>query len=450
LLSPYGRSDKYAPQAVKETRFFMNDDTHAQDARVSHSFADLGLSKPLLRALETEGYSQPTPVQTDAIPHVLAGKDLLASAQTGTGKTAAFVLPMLERLGEQARESELRILVLSPTRELASQTAERAEAYGRHLGLQYAVVVGGVPQKRQERALARGPSMLVATPGRLLDLMRQGVVSLDTVDMVVLDEADRMLDMGFLPDVRRILQGVPAERQTLLLSATMPEDVVRLADRTLRNPVRVEAARAEETEDIEQSICFLSRADKRATLQRCLSHDEVERAIVFTRTKRGANRLAEQLSRGGISTAAIHGNKSQSARERALDGFRRGRMPVLIATDVAARGIDFKDVSHVINYDLPDSAESYTHRIGRTARAGSSGKAISFCDHEERGRLFDIERGINHRIPVVSLSSGRAEPIDPDGPGANAAPAQPSRRRPGPRRSVGRSRRSGRARPGGR
>ncbi len=424
---------------------------HSTDRRPSAApsdgpFAALGLSKPILRALADEGYTAPTPIQADAIPHVLAGRDLLASAQTGTGKTAAFVLPLLERLGERAARGQLRVLVLSPTRELAAQIAERAGAYGRHLGLEHAVVFGGVSQYRQERALARRPAMLVATPGRLLDLMGQGIVRLDTVDMLVLDEADRMLDMGFLPDVRRIISAVPTERQTLFFSATMPGDVVRLAQRILRDPVRVAVARSEETAEVDQSICFVSGSEKRATLERCLTSGEVERAIVFTRTKRGANRVAEQLLRAGIHAAAIHGNKSQGARERALEGFRRGRTPVLVATDVAARGIDVRDVSHVFNYDLPDSADSYVHRIGRTARAGRTGKAISFCDARERALLFDIERGLRRRIPVVSLVSGRAEPAAA-APAEQADPAPESRpRRVDPSKSYRRGGRSGRAR----
>ena len=367
----------------------------------STSFADLGLAEPLLRALASEGYVTPTPIQIEAVPSALAGKDVLGTAKTGTGKTAAFLLPLLSRLVEPARRGPVRILVISPTRELAAQIAERADAYGRHLGLRQAVIYGGVGQRGQERALRNRPALVVATPGRLLDLVQQRVLRLDAVEMLVLDEADRMLDMGFLPDIRRIVGMLPADRQTLLFSATMARDVERLARGILRDPVRVSVDPPDETpKDVDQSVYFVSRSEKRGKLLSLLRDTGVERALVFTRTKRGANRLAEQLSRDGIATEAIHGNKSQSARERALSSFKSGRTPVLVATDVAARGIDVKGISHVFNYELPDTAESYVHRVGRTGRAGALGKAISLCDPTERGNLYDIERTLAVRIPV--------------------------------------------------
>jgi len=373
------------------------------DAIAASAFAPLGLSQPLLRALLDEGYATPTPVQADVIPHALAGRDVVAGAQTGTGKTAAFVLPMLQRLAaEPAREPRrIRALVLTPTRELASQIGDSLARYGRYLKLRHAVVYGGVSQHRQEIALAARPDVLVATPGRLLDLMQQGFVDLRGVTHYVLDEADRMLDMGFIHDVRRITQAVPRERQTLLFSATVPPAIESLARGLLVDPVRVAIAPAVTTaERVDQTVVFVEKAAKRAALERLLESADVARAIVFTRTKHGANRLTEQLDRAGIGVAAIHGNKSQGARERALEAFRRGTTRVLVATDVAARGIDVDDVSHVINYELPNVPEAYVHRIGRTGRAGRAGRAISFCDGSERGLLRDIERLIKQRIPT--------------------------------------------------
>ena len=377
----------------------------------STSFADLGLAEPLLRALAAEGYTTPTPIQLEAIPNALAGRDVLGTAKTGTGKTAAFLLPLLSRLSNPSSRGPVRILVVSPTRELAAQIAERAEAYGRHLGLRHAVIYGGVGQRGQERSLRNRPALVVATPGRLLDLLQQRLVRLDEVEMLVLDEADRMLDMGFLPDIRRIIATLPTERQTLLFSATMARDVERLARGILRDPVRVSVDPPDETpKDVDQSVYFVSRSEKRTKLLSLLREGGVVRALVFTRTKRGANRLAEQLSRDGIATEAIHGNKSQSARERALSSFKSGRTPVLVATDVAARGIDVKGISHVFNYELPDTAESYVHRVGRTGRAGALGKAISLCDPTERGNLYDIERTLALQIPVCG-ADGQPLPV---------------------------------------
>jgi len=374
-------------------------------------FKALGLSRSIVRALVGEGYTTPTAIQAEVIPQVLAGRDVLACAPTGTGKTAAFVLPMLEALATSDQRGPIRALVLTPTRELAAQIAERVSVYGRHQGVRYAVVYGGVGQRGQEMALRRSPEILVATPGRLLDLMHQGLVRLDAVRYLVLDEADRMLDMGFVHDMRRICAAVPKERQTLLFSATVPADIQALAGGMLVDPARVTVAPDLTTpEKVAQSVVFVAHREKRAVLERMLRADGVERAVVFTRTKHGANRLSEQLERSGIDATAIHGNKSQGARERALQNFRQGITRVLVATDVAARGIDVDGVSHVFNFDLPNVAESYVHRIGRTGRAGAAGSAVSLCDPlVERNLLRDIERLIRQRLPVVSESGSPVE-----------------------------------------
>ncbi|HWA77371.1 MAG TPA: DEAD/DEAH box helicase [Polyangiaceae bacterium] len=350
-----------------------------------------------------EGYETPTPIQLQTIPSVLSGRDVLGCAQTGTGKTAAFTLPLLQRLDRSQAPGSVRALVLSPTRELAAQIGSRVAAYGRHLGLRHTVIYGGVAQRAQERELQRKPEVLVATPGRLLDLMRQGLINLRALEILVLDEADTMLDMGFIHDVRQIVAAVPKQRQTLLFSATMPAPIEALSRSILQDPVRVSVTPQTMTaETVEQAVYFVDKPEKRSLLERVLATAGVERALVFTRTKHGADRVAKQLVRAGIEAAAIHGNKSQNARERALEAFRRGKTNVLVATDIAARGIDVQGVSHVINYDLPNVAESYVHRIGRTGRAGAVGQAISFCDQEERRLLVDIERLIRRRIPVGS------------------------------------------------
>jgi ATP-dependent RNA helicase RhlE len=380
-------------------------------------FTALGLPQPLVRAVLDEGYEIPSPVQSEVIPSALASRDVLACAQTGTGKTAAFVLPMLHLLSASAnRDRRVRALVLTPTRELAAQIAERVSTYGRYVGIRYAVIYGGVSQRGQEAALRNGPELLVATPGRLLDLMNQKLIDLSHVVHFVLDEADRMLDMGFVHDVRRIVQTIPVARQTLFFSATMAPEVEKLARLMLVNPARVSISPTVTTaQTVEQSVMFVAKADKRARLEDVLRDESVERALVFTRTKHGANRLSEQLDRAGIRSLAIHGNKTQGARERALDAFRRGTTRVLVATDVAARGIDVEGISLVVNFDLPNVAESYVHRIGRTGRAGASGRAISFCDRDERHLLTDIERLIRQRLPVTgdarevrSVSPGRS------------------------------------------
>jgi ATP-dependent RNA helicase RhlE len=366
------------------------------------NFRELDLIEPLQRAVAAEGYTQPTPIQAQAIPHVLRGRDLLGIAQTGTGKTAAFALPILQRLSTRPpRGRGPQVLVLAPTRELAAQIDESFRTYGRHTRVTSTVIFGGVGQDKQVRALQARPTVLVATPGRLLDLMQQGHASLASVDVLVLDEADRMLDMGFLPDVRRVIAKVPTERQTLFFSATMPPEVEALSKHILRNPERVEVTPVATTaEKIDQSVYFVDKADKRRLLAHLLLADRaMTRVLVFTRTKHGANRVVKDLEKAGIDADAIHGNKSQSARERALASFKRGTCCVLVATDIAARGIDVDNITHVVNYDLPNVAESYVHRIGRTARAAASGIAISFCDQEERAYLADIEKLIRRRIP---------------------------------------------------
>ncbi len=388
-------------------------------------FEELNLIEPLLRAVHAEGYTEPTPIQMQAIPHVLAGRDIIGCAQTGTGKTAAFALPILQRLVAQRRSNERRVtkvLVLSPTRELASQISDSFAAYGRNTGLKSMVIFGGVGQQPQVDGWRRGTDILVATPGRLLDLMQQRIIKLDSIEIFVLDEADRMLDMGFIHDVRKVIAVLPKKRQTLLFSATMPQDIQDLADSILINPVRVEVTpQATTVEKIDQSVFFVNKSDKRALLEHLLGDREraIKRVLVFTRTKHGANKLAEQLERASIHAEAIHGNKSQSAREKALSNFKSGKTRVLVATDIAARGIDVDDVTHVINYDLPNEPESYVHRIGRTARAGASGTAYSFCDAEERAYLRDIEKLIRLRVPVVSehpyasALAASAEPLPP-------------------------------------
>ncbi len=368
------------------------------------TFTDLKLSEPLLRALATEGYTTPTPIQAGAIPHLLEGRDLLGLAQTGTGKTAAFALPILQRLDANrvpAPPKGARVLVLAPTRELASQIDESFATYAKHIRLSHAVVFGGVGQGRQVDAMRRGVDVLVAAPGRLLDLMGQGHIDLSKVEVLVLDEADRMLDMGFVRDIRRIVATLPHNRQTLLFSATMPAAIAELAGSMLRSPVRVEVAPPSTTvERVRQTMMFVDEADKKAAIEMLVKSPKVARAIVFTLMKHEANKVAEHLVKAGVSAEAIHGNKSQGARERAMAGFRSGAVKVLVATDIAARGIDVDDVSHVFNFDLPNVPESYVHRIGRTARAGREGHAISLCSAEQRAWLRDIEKEVGQAIPV--------------------------------------------------
>ncbi|WP_240462535.1 DEAD/DEAH box helicase [Myxococcus sp. CA018] len=369
------------------------------------TFDELQLHDTLLRAVKAEGYTTPTPIQQKAIPHALAGRDVLGVAQTGTGKTAAFALPILQRLSAKAPAGgarPVRCLVLTPTRELAGQVGDSFGTYGKGLPLRHAVIFGGVGQNPQVQTLRSGVDVLVATPGRLLDLMEQGFVSLRSLEVFVLDEADRMLDMGFIHDVRRVIKALPPKRQTLFFSATLPPDIVDLARSILTDPIRVEVTPASSTaETVSQQVYFVEREQKRGLLTHLLKEGNIHRALVFTRTKHGANRVAKQLEGAGVSSAAIHGNKSQNARERALDEFRAGTLRVLVATDIAARGIDIDGLSYVVNYDLPNVPEQYVHRIGRTGRAGASGTAVSFCDAEERAYLRDIERTIRRNVPVV-------------------------------------------------
>jgi ATP-dependent RNA helicase RhlE len=368
-------------------------------------FLRLRLREPLLRALREEGYAAPTPIQAEAIPHVLEGRDVLALAQTGTGKTAAFVLPILERMASvplPPGRRRVRVLVLAPTRELAAQVGESFAAYGRHLPFRRAVVFGGVGYGPQVDALARGADIVVATPGRLLDLLHRRRADLSHVEVLVLDEADRMLDMGFLPDVRRVLDALPRRRQTLFFSATMPREAQALADRILTDPVRVAVAPPATTvESVAQSVFFVDKPDKARLLEHLLSDASIPRALVFTRTKHGADKLAKTLVRAGIDADAIHGNKSQGRREKTLGSFRAGDTRVLVATDIAARGLDVEGITHVVNYDLPNVPESYVHRIGRTARAGAPGTALSFCDASEEPFLREIEKTTRIRLGVV-------------------------------------------------
>ncbi len=396
-------------------------------------FSELGLAETLQRALVARKHTTPTPIQARAIPEVLAGRDVLGIAQTGTGKTAAFALPILHRLAgahSGVRTRTPRALVLAPTRELAIQITDEFRAYGTHLQLRFAVIFGGVGQAPQVGALARGVDILVATPGRLLDLMGQRRVNLNRVEHLVLDEADRMLDMGFIRDVRRILVALPTERQSLLFSATMPRDVARLASDFLRDPVRVAVTpQATPVERIHQSVFHVSSGDKQRLLAEILGDPALSRVLVFARTKHRANRVATQLEKGGVAAEAMHGNKSQGARQRALERFRRGEARVLVATDIAARGIDIDDISHVINYELPNAPECYVHRIGRTARAGAGGIAYSFCDAGERDSLGQIESLIRQRLTVIG-----------DDPAP--APFRPARDRPR-RKDAGNGRKRG-------
>jgi ATP-dependent RNA helicase RhlE len=370
-------------------------------------FADLRLIEPILRSLISENYVTATPVQAKAIPPALEGKDVLGCAQTGTGKTAAFALPILQRLASGPRVNPAskgaRCLVLAPTRELATQIADGFRAYGKHLQIRHTTVFGGVNQNPQVHALRQGADVVVATPGRLLDLMNQGHVDLRNIEVLVLDEADRMLDMGFINDIRKIVAKLPAKKQTMLFSATMPNEIRQLANTLLRDPAVVQVAPVASTVDlIEQSVYFVEKRNKPQLLAHLVDSLPMSRAIVFTRTKHGADKVVAHLHKASIRAEAIHGNKSQNARQRALDGFKSGRTPVLVATDIASRGIDVDDVSHVVNYDLTHEPETYVHRIGRTGRNGASGKAVSFCDAEERGNLRAIERLIRKAIPICN------------------------------------------------
>ena len=421
-------------------------------------FKKLRLTEPLLRAIRTEGYTTPTPIQELAIPLVLEGRDLLGCAQTGTGKTAAFALPILQRLDRQGAGSTaptagrtrrrapyrpIRALVLSPTRELALQICESFHAYGRHTSLRHTVVYGGVNQGPQCRALRQGVDILVATPGRLLDLLNQRVLNLHSVQTLVLDEADRMLDMGFIHDIRRVIAQLPAKRQTLLFSATIPAAIESMADSLLDRPVAVTVpAKSPAPDTVGQAVCFVDAGAKRQLLGELLKKREFTRTLVFSRTKRGADRIVQHLSREDIRAEAIHSNKSQNARQRALANFKRGTTRVLVASDIAARGLDVDDISHVINYDLPEEAETYVHRIGRTGRAGVQGRAISFCSNEQRKYLRGIERLLGRSIPILHHSvkptpHHSAEPKAERGPKRSSARPHggSQQRKPTPRNS---------------
>ena len=396
-----------APFVIRKDQIFMT----------TISFESLGLAQPLQAALVSEGYTTPTPIQIQAIPHVMAGHDLQGIAQTGTGKTAAFALPILHRLMAQNKgpaPRSCRVLVLAPTRELASQIADSFRAYGKNTKLRVTVMFGGVPKPRQARAIASGVDVLVATPGRLLDHLNDRAVRLDQTEILVLDEADHMLDLGFIVPIRKIAAMLPTKRQTLFFSATMPKDIATLANQLLHNPVHVAVTPVATTaERVEQAVIFVDGAGKRHLLTDILRKDlsnggDMGRTLVFTRTKHGADKVVKHLEQAGVRADAIHGNKSQPQRERALAAFRAGDVKVLVATDIAARGIDVDGVTHVINFDLPNVPESYVHRIGRTARAGTAGMAISFCDAQERAFLRDIEKLIRTRVPVMQAPAKAA------------------------------------------
>lgn len=365
-------------------------------------FKNLNLSELILKALVDQGYENPTPIQAQAIPVILEGKDLLGCAQTGTGKTAAFAIPVLQMLQNSPSSSGIKALILTPTRELALQVGESFKSYGKYLKLKHTVIFGGVPQHTQTLALRRGVDILVATPGRLLDLMNQGFVNLNKVEFLVLDEADRMLDMGFIGDIKKLIAKIPAKRQTIFFSATMPLEIKSLVASILNEPVKVEVTPVSSAaETINQMVYFVEKGDKRALLQHILLKEDIENVLVFTKTKHGADKVVKDLNRSGIFAEAIHGNKSQGARQRALDNFKRKTTRVLVATDIASRGIDVNDLSYVINYELPNTPETYIHRIGRTGRAGAKGTALSFCDVEERGSFKDINKLANINISVV-------------------------------------------------
>jgi len=392
-------------------------------------FKDLHIIDPILRALEDEGYTQPTPIQEQAIPILLRGKDLLGCAQTGTGKTAAFAIPILqhlylERLNNKSGHRKIKALVVTPTRELAIQIADSFTVYGKYTGIRNTVVFGGVKQTAQTQALKKGVDVLVATPGRLLDLMEQGYISLKDIEFSVLDEADRMLDMGFIHDIRKIIAKLPAKRQSLFFSATMPPDIVKLSQKILGNPEKVSVHPEQATaEKVEQSVYFVSKKGKTKLLIHLLQNKSYDSVLIFSRTKHGANKIAKLLDKAKIKAEVIHSNKSQASRQRALGNFKSGKTSVLVATDIAARGIDVEDITYVINYDLPNISETYVHRIGRTGRARKSGIAISFCDAEERAYLRDIEKLIAQKIPVIT-----------DHPFVDDSKEEPFKKKPRPKR----------------
>ncbi|MBL0104376.1 MAG: DEAD/DEAH box helicase [Bacteroidetes bacterium] len=370
------------------------------------NFNELNLIAPLVQALEKKGYQHPTPIQEKSIPHILQGKDIFGCAQTGTGKTAAFALPILQLLSAKPlaeRSKDIKALILAPTRELALQISENFAAYGKNLHISHTLVFGGVSQVPQVNSLKKGVDVLIATPGRLLDLMQQGYIKLNHIEYFVLDEADRMLDMGFINDIRKVIAKLPTKKQTLFFSATVSPEIMLLANTLLKSPVRVSVdPPSSTTELVKQSVYFVNKEDKRSLLKHLIEEDSIEHALVFTRTKRGADRVAKDLNSTGIKAESIHGNKSQNARERALKGFKNRTIRVLVATDIASRGIDVDKLSHVINYEIPEQAEVYVHRIGRTGRAGSTGTAFSFCTDDEKPYWKDINKLIRRDITVAT------------------------------------------------
>jgi len=393
-------------------------------------FDQLGLIEPILKALKSEGYTTPTPIQQQAIPVVLKGNDLIGCAQTGTGKTAAFAIPVLQLLHERNQNKgfkHIRTLILTPTRELAIQIDDSFAAYGKNTGLKHDVIYGGVSQHTQTLALRNGTDILIATPGRLLDLMNQGYVHLDHLEIFILDEADRMLDMGFIQDVKKLIRVLPEEKQTLLFSATMPPEIAKLAATLMKSPVRIQVTPVSSTaEKIEQSIYMVNKRDKLSLLVHLVRNGGMDRILVFTRTKHGADKITKGLKAEHINAAAIHGDKSQSARQHALQSFKNGRLRILVATDIAARGIDIDDLTHVVNFDLPNVPETYVHRIGRTGRASNSGIALSFCDHEERAYLSDIRKLTAQPIPVVEDHPFKMDAPEQRQQGRFSKPSQPS------------------------
>lgn len=404
------------------------------------NFSEMNLSEPILKAVAEAGYVSPSPIQEQTIPIVLTGSDVLGCAQTGTGKTAAFALPILQNLSKRGRSGKIRALVLTPTRELAVQNYESFCQYGKYTSMRCGVIFGGVGQSPQVAMLQKGVDILVATPGRLNDLIGQGYIKLDGLSIFVLDEADRMLDMGFINDVKRVLTKIPKVRQTLMFSATMPPEIEKLADTMLIDPQTVKVDPVTSTvEAIDQSLYYVDKGNKKNLLAKLLKEPEVHNALVFTRTKHGADRVVRELDSKGIDAMAIHGNKSQNARQNALNAFKSGKMWVLVATDIAARGIDIVELSHVFNYDLPEEPETYIHRIGRTGRAGHGGSAVSFCCHDEKGCLKDIQKLMGKEIPVkesewpmVDLQSTPKQPrSQPSGRGSGAMAKPHANRRPG-------------------
>ncbi|SEM06421.1 ATP-dependent RNA helicase RhlE [bacterium A37T11] len=400
-------------------------------------FSELELIEPLLRALQSEGYTHPTPIQQQAIPVILQQKDLLGCAQTGTGKTAAFALPILQLLHQQPSKSgarnPIRALILTPTRELAIQIGESFTTYGRHINLRHTVIFGGVSSYQQITTLRKGIDILIATPGRLLDLMNQGVINLQHIEFFVLDEADRMLDMGFIHDIKKVIARIPVKRQTLFFSATMPTEIAKLANSILSNPVRVEVTPVSSTaEKVTQGVYMVAKPDKPKLLTYLLGEHAINGVLVFSRTKHGADKLVKILQRSNISADAIHGNKAQNARQKALKNFKSGDIRVLVATDIAARGIDIDDLAYVINFDLPNEPETYVHRIGRTGRAGASGIAWSFCDPDERLYLRDINKLTSQNIPVINdhpfALAGSLAIVPPE---SKVAPSKPKAQKQG-------------------